>query len=304
MLQGCHALELSTAPTRTHAPWTLTAAACRPRRAAAGRGPPATLSHPSTLCRALLAKQVCCTWRACGFWLQQRAFGVEGVFESGPPKQRCVGLATCRSAHACLLCLTTLPHFNPIPSSPPRLLFSCADLQDAARSPRLVASKEEQRRAVGTPDYLAPELLLGTGHGLEVDWWSLGVILYEMVTGRPPFSADTPEEIFQNILDRWAGRRGGEWRRERGGSCAWEQTAGEVEGSCAHSPRALFYSGSWALSLCSNNFISPCSRGPLCTGCPLGCPASKTGRNAYQSALPLLHHAMQAHRLACRGGDV
>lgn len=64
---------------------------------------------------------------------------------------------------------------------------------------------EEQRRAVGTPDYLAPELLLGTGHGLEVDWWSLGVILYEFVHGTPPFAADTPEEIFQNILDRWVG---------------------------------------------------------------------------------------------------
>lgn len=74
-------------------------------------------------------------------------------------------------------------------------------------SPRLppglgVAGVEEPRRAVGTPDYLAPELLLGTGHGLEVDWWSLGVILYEFVVGCPPFAADTPEDIFQNILDR------------------------------------------------------------------------------------------------------
>ncbi|EFJ52214.1 serine/threonine protein kinase 15, partial [Volvox carteri f. nagariensis] len=55
---------------------------------------------------------------------------------------------------------------------------------------------------VGTPDYLAPELLLGTGHGPEVDWWALGTILYEFVTGTPPFNADTPEEIFDNILDR------------------------------------------------------------------------------------------------------
>jgi len=57
-------------------------------------------------------------------------------------------------------------------------------------------------RAVGTPDYLAPEVLLGTGHGPEADWWSLGVVLYEMVVGVPPFSASTPERIFQNILDR------------------------------------------------------------------------------------------------------
>ena len=53
--------------------------------------------------------------------------------------------------------------------------------------------QEEKRRAVGTPDYLAPELLLGTGHGAEVDWWSLGAILYEFVTGVPPFNADSPE---------------------------------------------------------------------------------------------------------------
>lgn len=36
---------------------------------------------------------------------------------------------------------------------------------------------------MGTPDYLAPELLLGTGHGPEVDWWALGCILYEFVMG-------------------------------------------------------------------------------------------------------------------------
>ncbi len=64
------------------------------------------------------------------------------------------------------------------------------------------AGNNVQQRAVGTPDYLAPEVLLGTGHGPEADWWSLGVVLYEMVVGVPPFTATTPELIFQNILDR------------------------------------------------------------------------------------------------------
>jgi serine/threonine protein kinase len=50
-------------------------------------------------------------------------------------------------------------------------------------APRIVVPECEVKRAVGTPDYLAPELLLGTGHGPEVDWWALGAILYEFITG-------------------------------------------------------------------------------------------------------------------------
>ncbi len=53
---------------------------------------------------------------------------------------------------------------------------------------------------VGTPDYLAPEILLGASHGPGVDFWSLGVILYEFLTGIPPFSGETPEDVFSNIL--------------------------------------------------------------------------------------------------------
>eukprot|EP00897_Mesotaenium_endlicherianum_P003294 jgi/Mesen1/2993/ME000177S02272 len=60
----------------------------------------------------------------------------------------------------------------------------------------------KENRAVGTPDYLAPEILLGTGHDPCVDWWSVGVILFEFLTGIPPFNAPTPELIFENILNR------------------------------------------------------------------------------------------------------
>ncbi len=75
----------------------------------------------------------------------------------------------------------------PAPASPTTSISSRLDLH---------------KRAVGTPDYLAPELLLGTGHGPEADWWSLGVVLFEFVTGVPPFNAEDPQEIFDNILDR------------------------------------------------------------------------------------------------------
>eukprot|EP01113_Clastostelium_recurvatum_P040393 TRINITY_DN6280_c0_g1_i1.p1 TRINITY_DN6280_c0_g1~~TRINITY_DN6280_c0_g1_i1.p1 ORF type:complete len:1027 (-),score=310.58 TRINITY_DN6280_c0_g1_i1:279-3359(-) len=55
---------------------------------------------------------------------------------------------------------------------------------------------------VGTPDYLAPEVILGTGHDRAVDWWAVGVILYEFLTGIPPFNAESPHQIFENILQR------------------------------------------------------------------------------------------------------
>ncbi|KAJ0238396.1 serine/threonine protein kinase IREH1 [Hirschfeldia incana] len=56
--------------------------------------------------------------------------------------------------------------------------------------------------AVGTPDYLAPEILLGTGHGASADWWSVGIILFELIVGIPPFNAEDPQQIFDNILNR------------------------------------------------------------------------------------------------------
>lgn len=58
------------------------------------------------------------------------------------------------------------------------------------------------RKFVGTPDYLAPETIKGTGQDETSDWWSVGCILFEFLYGYPPFHADTPEEVFENILAR------------------------------------------------------------------------------------------------------
>ncbi|KAG8062319.1 hypothetical protein GUJ93_ZPchr0003g16596 [Zizania palustris] len=62
-------------------------------------------------------------------------------------------------------------------------------------------TRRQKRSAVGTPDYLAPEILLGTGHGASADWWSIGVILFELIVGIPPFNAEHPQTIFDNILN-------------------------------------------------------------------------------------------------------
>lgn len=71
---------------------------------------------------------------------------------------------------------------------------------------------------MGTPDYLSPEALNGDPIGLEADWWSLGAVLFELMTGKhklrifflfekqyfvgyPPFTADSVNEIFQNLME-------------------------------------------------------------------------------------------------------
>lgn len=82
---------------------------------------------------------------------------------------------------------------------------------DASKPPRRRNSKQKQKRKqghphtygrCGTPDYLSPEIILGVPHGPPVDYWALGIILYEMLVGFPPFNDDTVEAIFSNILER------------------------------------------------------------------------------------------------------
>mmetsp|Transcript_12358 Transcript_12358/g.10658 ORF Transcript_12358/g.10658 Transcript_12358/m.10658 type:complete len:91 (+) Transcript_12358:1331-1603(+) len=56
-------------------------------------------------------------------------------------------------------------------------------------------------RIVGTPDYMAPEILKGEGcSDKSVDFWSMGVILYEFLVGIPPFNDETVDKIYENIL--------------------------------------------------------------------------------------------------------
>ncbi|VEL35523.1 unnamed protein product [Protopolystoma xenopodis] len=52
----------------------------------------------------------------------------------------------------------------------------------------------------GTPEYLAPEIILSKGYNKAVDWWALGILMYEMTCGYPPFFADQPIQIYEKIV--------------------------------------------------------------------------------------------------------
>lgn len=53
----------------------------------------------------------------------------------------------------------------------------------------------------GTPEYLAPEIIQSKGHGKAVDWWALGILIFEMLAGYPPFFDDHPFHIYEKILE-------------------------------------------------------------------------------------------------------
>uniref|UniRef100_A0A2K5EVV5 non-specific serine/threonine protein kinase n=1 Tax=Aotus nancymaae TaxID=37293 RepID=A0A2K5EVV5_AOTNA len=54
---------------------------------------------------------------------------------------------------------------------------------------------------VGTPDYIAPEVFMQTGYNKLCDWWSLGVIMYEMLISYPPFCSETPQETYKKVMN-------------------------------------------------------------------------------------------------------
>merc|ERR1712192_188364 len=51
----------------------------------------------------------------------------------------------------------------------------------------------------GTPDYFSPELIRATGHNIAVDWWTVGILIYELQSGNPPFESNNPMETYAKI---------------------------------------------------------------------------------------------------------
>ncbi|OWM80527.1 phototropin-2 isoform X2 [Punica granatum] len=69
--------------------------------------------------------------------------------------------------------------------------------------PMLVAEPISQSNSfVGTEEYIAPEIITGEGHASAIDWWALGILLYEMLYGRTPFRGKNRQKTFANILHK------------------------------------------------------------------------------------------------------
>ncbi|TPX10665.1 uncharacterized protein E0L32_008399 [Thyridium curvatum] len=81
-------------------------------------------------------------------------------------------------------------------------------LVDFGFAKRLGKKDDDNGRAVetytlcGTPEYLAPEVIQNKGHTTAVDWWALGILIYEFLTGYPPFWHQNPIEIYKQIVEK------------------------------------------------------------------------------------------------------
>ncbi|RWR83825.1 serine/threonine-protein kinase OXI1-like protein [Cinnamomum micranthum f. kanehirae] len=112
------------------------------------------------------------------------------------PSNRADKSATKSRFPAFLLCKSGFPAKNSVNS----------ERSDGSESSSLNSgesgSESKSNSFVGTQDYVAPEVITGNGHDFSVDWWNLGVLLYEMLYGQTPFRGSNRKETFYRILTK------------------------------------------------------------------------------------------------------
>ncbi|PRP84081.1 hypothetical protein PROFUN_04072 [Planoprotostelium fungivorum] len=95
--------------------------------------------------------------------------------------------------------------YEQLENTPTQLSNHDKDTLKMNKSQRFESWKGKRRAlaysTVGTPDYIAPEVLLKDGYTELCDWWSVGVIMFEMLVGYPPFCSDTPPETYRKIIN-------------------------------------------------------------------------------------------------------
>ena len=67
-------------------------------------------------------------------------------------------------------------------------------------SAKILETAEKTTTIAGTPQYIAPEVLRGEPYGFSADWWSCGILLYEMLVGRTPFYSSDRVELYKLVL--------------------------------------------------------------------------------------------------------
>nr|AML76647.1 putative LOV domain-containing protein [Pulvigera lyellii] len=109
-----------------------------------------------------------------------------------------------RSGHVQLtdfdLSFMTSPRVQLFPPAKPKKRVKKS--KDVSRSVFCIEPETPSNSFVGTEEYIAPEIISGQGHSSAVDWWALGILLYEMLYGRTPFRGQNRQRTFANVLDK------------------------------------------------------------------------------------------------------
>ncbi|XP_047066370.1 serine/threonine-protein kinase D6PK-like [Lolium rigidum] len=119
---------------------------------------------------------------------------------SGPCAESCIDPLCIQPSWANSSCFTP----RMVPSTPSRTRRPRAEPPKKPSLPQLVVEPTDARSNsfVGTHEYLAPEIIRGDGHGSSVDWWTLGIFLYELLYGKTPFRGPGNDETLTNVVSQ------------------------------------------------------------------------------------------------------